>query len=190
MSKGTVCRHRHLAAAAAASVALGSAACAPAVADLGEDAADTPSASPSPSESPTERTATATVILLDQTVEEIGPADDPSGTAILNTVFQTEFVGDLEGNGYHVYLDIVDADQNATSEGAGRFVGSLDGLTGTFVMTATGTADAEGAISAEWCVVEDSATAELEGLSGCGEILTTGSPEAQVTLDYTLPGTD
>jgi len=161
-----------------------------------ESPVPSPEPSPDPSTPPgtdptpapaQERTATAVVHLLDQTVEEIGPPDDPSGTQILNTVFQTDFVGDLDGQGYHVYLDLVDADGNATSEGAGRFVGSLDGVEGTFAMDAWGTADSEGAISAEWCVVEGSASGDLEGLSGCGEILTAGTPEAHVTLTYTLP---
>ncbi|MFJ9553811.1 DUF3224 domain-containing protein [Nocardiopsis sp. NPDC101807] len=144
----------------------------------------TPGPGPSPSQ---EQTATAVVHLLDQTVEEIGPPDDPSGTQILNTVFQTDFVGDLDGKGYHVYLDLVDASGGATSEGAGRFVGSLNGVQGTFAMDAWGTADPGGAISAEWCVVDGSASGDLAGLSGCGQILTDGTPEAHVTLTYTLP---
>ncbi|MFE1077086.1 DUF3224 domain-containing protein [Nocardiopsis alba] len=134
-----------------------------------------------------EREAHAQVDLLDQTVTEIGPADDPSGTLLLNTVFQTEFTGDLEGSGYHVYLDTIDAAGYATSEGAGRFVGSLDGISGTFLMQATGTAGPDGAIDASWCVVEGSASGGLEGLSGCGEITTTGTPVANATLVYTLP---
>ncbi|MFF8764569.1 DUF3224 domain-containing protein [Nocardiopsis dassonvillei] len=146
-----------------------------------------PSPDPSPSATPVERQATAQVDLLDQTVTEIGPANDPSGTQLLNTVFQTEFTGDLAGSGYHVYLDTIDADGYATSEGAGRFVGSLDGVSGTFLMQASGTAAPDGSIAASWCVVEGSASGDLEGLSGCGEINTTGTPVAQVTLNYTLP---
>jgi hypothetical protein len=173
----TTLRLSSVAAATAAAAALTLAACTPAAATPEEP----------PSLEVGQQTATAQVDLLDQTVTEIGPADDPSGTQLLNTVFQTEFTGDLKGNGYHVYLDTIDADGYATSEGAGRFVGSLDGVEGTFLMQASGTADPDGSITAEWCVVEGSASGDLEGLSGCGEINTTGTPVAQATLTYTLP---
>ncbi|WP_068755107.1 DUF3224 domain-containing protein [Thermobifida cellulosilytica] len=135
----------------------------------------------------TGETLTATVDLLDQTVTEIGPPDDPSGTQIVDTQFQTEFSGGLKGNGYHVYIEVVQPDGSSKSSGLGRFVGELDGRSGTFGMEAAGTMDSNGAISSYWRIVEGSATGELTGLRGCGTINTTGTPQAHITLKYQLP---
>ncbi|WP_188195043.1 DUF3224 domain-containing protein [Nonomuraea sp. SYSU D8015] len=127
-----------------------------------------------------------TVDLLGQTVEEIGPPDK-SGFKLLNTVFNTRFSGGLVGNGYHVYVEIFRPDGSATSTGTARFVGKLEGRSGTFVMESSGTSDPNGAINADWCVVKGSATGGLAGLSGCGKVTTTGDPVAYYTLEYTLP---
>ncbi|PZP13154.1 MAG: hypothetical protein DI611_15310 [Brachybacterium faecium] len=127
------------------------------------------------------------VELLGQEVETVGP-EEQGGHNLVTTEFNTRFVGDgLQGNGYHVYLEFVAPDGSATSQGGARFVGSLAGREGSFIMESSGTSDPSYAIDADWCVVPGSGTDGFTGISGCGKVLTDGRPVAHYTFNYKIP---
>lgn len=127
------------------------------------------------------------VELLGQEVKTVGP-EEQGGHNLVTTEFNTRFVGDgLQGNGYHVYLEFVTPDGSATSQGGARFVGSLAGRQGSFIMESSGTSDPNYAIDADWCVVPGSGTDGFTGISGCGKVLTDGQPVAHYTFNYKIP---
>jgi len=113
--------------------------------------------------------------------------EDGPGAALGRVRITKTFSGDIEGTSVVEMLTAV-----STVEGSAAYVafervtGTLAGRSGTFVLHHTATSSA-GEQSGSWTVVPDSATGDLTGLSGKGDI--TIGPDGAHTflLDYDLP---
>ena len=97
----------------------------------------------------------------------------------------TTYSGDLDGEGTSGLLMAYDqADAGYT--GYERFVGSLDGRPGSFVLRLGG-GFADGAATTTWTVVEGSGTGDLAGLQGAGGyVANQGEPEVAWELRWSL----
>jgi hypothetical protein len=114
------------------------------------------------------------------------PYVDKKGSAKLTQAHVTNtFSGDIEGEGAAEYLMAYPSDDSATFVGLQRVDGSVKGRKGTFVLQASGTF-AKGLAKAEWSVVPDSGTGELEGLTGKGGYESKSDGSADVKLNFTL----
>lgn len=98
---------------------------------------------------------------------DIGPSID-GGPAVFATQLTEEFSGGLVGTGHADHLRVVRSDGSQTVAGVERFVGSVDGRSGSFVLTAYGFGDRPGVARGYWTVVPGSGTGELAGLRGRG----------------------
>ena len=93
------------------------------------------------------------------------------------------FTGDVAGEGHVEYLMMYRADGTATFVGLERFVGSIAGKTGTFVLQRTGTFE-NGTAKESYSVVPGSATGELRGLRGGGTSAVGHGMEHPFVLNY------
>ena len=93
------------------------------------------------------------------------------------------FTGDIDGEGLVEYLMMYRSDGSATFVGLERFVGRIDGKTGSFVLQRSGAF--EGGLAKEsYSVIPGSATGELRGLQGEGTTAVGHGMEHPFTLDY------
>jgi hypothetical protein len=95
------------------------------------------------------------------------------------------FRGDIEGESQVEYLMVYGADGSATFVGLERLVGRLDGKSGSFVLTRTGTFTG-GVAEEAYAVVPGSGTGELAGLRGSGSSAAKHAKENKMTLEYEL----
>ena len=93
------------------------------------------------------------------------------------------FTGDVAGEGHVEYLMMYRSDGTATFVGLERFVGSIAGKTGTFVLQRTGTFE-NGTAKESYSVVPGSATGELRGLHGAGTSAVGHGMEHPFVLNY------
>ena len=97
----------------------------------------------------------------------------------------TTYAGDLEGEGTSGLLMAYDQ-ADASYTGFERFVGSLDGRQGSFVLRLGGGVT-DGAATTTWTVVEGSCTGDLAGLQGeGGYVARQGEPEVAWELRWSL----
>jgi hypothetical protein len=128
----------------------------------------------------THASATATVQSWDE-----NPYDEDEGTAKTSKariVYQYE--GDLIGEGISESL-MVYVGQEAEYVGLERLTATIDGRSGTFVVSVNG-AFRDGVASWSWDVVTGSATGELKGLTGKGSAEAPSGNQASLTFDYEL----
>lgn len=93
------------------------------------------------------------------------------------------FTGDLDGEGAVEWLMCYRQDKTAEFVGLQRFVGSLGGRSGSFVMRTEGSFDgseAKGSLT----VVAGSGTEELSAITGTGSFAAPLGSTASVELDY------
>jgi hypothetical protein len=115
------------------------------------------------------------------------PYDEREGAPQLVHVAVAEtFAGDLQGQGTVTFLQVLAADGSASFVGIERFVGSLGGREGSFVLQDHGTLSVDGQVSGEWFVVAGSGTDALTGLSGGGGFKAALGEKADGYLDYRL----
>lgn len=91
--------------------------------------------------------------------------------------------GDIEAEGTFEYLMIYGAEGVTPFIGMTRVVGSLGGRRGSFVLQGSGTHSESDGVKAALTVIPGSATDELKGLRGLGELIW-NQREQQLTLDY------
>jgi hypothetical protein len=108
------------------------------------------------------------------------------GPQLVNVSVAETFAGDLEGHGTVTFLQVIAADGSASFVGTERFVGSLAGHEGSFVLQDHGTLSTDGLVSGEWFVVPGSGTEALSGLSGRGGFTAVLGQKADAYLDYNL----
>ena len=97
----------------------------------------------------------------------------------------TTYTGDLEGEGTSGLLMAYDQ-ADAGYAGYERFVGSLHGRPGSFVLRLGG-GFTDGAATTTWTVVEGSGTGDLAGLQGeGGYVANQGEPEVAWELRWSL----
>jgi hypothetical protein len=95
------------------------------------------------------------------------------------------FTGDLDGEGHVEYLMMYRSDGSATLVGLERFVGRLDGKSGTFVLQRTGVFEA-GQAKESYLVVAGSGTGDLSGVRGDGTSALGHGTEYPFLLNYEL----
>jgi hypothetical protein len=95
------------------------------------------------------------------------------------------FSGQIQGEGSVDWLMCYLPDMSARFVGVQRIDGSVDGRTGTFVMTAVGSHDGTGS-TASWTIVDGSGTAELSGITGEGSFHAAGGSTVEYVLTYRL----
>jgi hypothetical protein len=95
--------------------------------------------------------------------------DDEQGTALTRRVLRKTLHGTLAGETHGEFLLAVSRSGSAAYVGVDRFRGALGGRRGSFVLVHDGRRSETGQ-SASITVLEQSATDELEGLSGELEI--------------------
>lgn len=116
------------------------------------------------------------------------PYEEPeTGAKLARASIVNGFAGDIEGESTLEYLLAYPSDTFASFVGLERVVGRLAGRAGSFVLQHSGTFDA-GGVRADWFVVPDSGTDELQGLRGSGGYVWDGShgDACGYTLDYEI----
>ena len=93
-------------------------------------------------------------------------APDESDITIVETRLEEEFSGALAGTGRATHLRLEKSDGTSTLLCYERFSGQLDGLSGSFILRATGYTDDRQVVHGNWEVVQDTGTRELRGLRG------------------------
>ena len=112
---------------------------------------------------PTKRaTGRINITKIDQT-----PYDETGSPSIFEIQATEEFIGDLVGIGTVRFLFVSRADGSASFAGVERFVGKLDGRSGTLILQNSGTLE-DGKVNGTWFVVPGSGTDEFTGLRGEG----------------------
>ena len=98
------------------------------------------------------------------------------------SVTQT-FRGDIEGDGSVEWLMYYHSDGTAEIVGLQRFVGTLGGRQGSFVLETRGRFDGVEA-KGSWFVIDGSGTDQLKGVRGHGTFVAPHGPTAHITLEY------
>jgi hypothetical protein len=112
--------------------------------------------------------------------------DERPGARLSRTRITKTFTGDFTGTSEAETLMCGAAvEGSAAYVGFERFVGSLHGREGTFVLhhTASGSGGQRGG---SWTIVPDTGTGELSGISGAGEIVITEDGAHTLMLAYEL----
>jgi hypothetical protein len=109
------------------------------------------------------------------------------GSKVTRALVKRSFTGDLQGEGSLEWLMGYDESGKATFVGLERFLGKLDGKSGSFVLQHVGTFDGQTA-NADLLVVPGSGSGDLAGLSGRGSFQAGMGSEGKrnLSLDYEL----
>ncbi|MBR0913885.1 DUF3224 domain-containing protein [Bradyrhizobium japonicum] len=94
---------------------------------------------------------------------------DASGLSIVETRLVEKFTGGIVGEGKATHLRLERADGTGTLICYERIVGSVAGLTGSFLLKAEGAMEPGPVVHGRWEIVDRSGTAELQGLNGHAE---------------------
>jgi hypothetical protein len=95
------------------------------------------------------------------------------------------FTGALAGDATVEWLMAYADDKHATFVGLQRLVGELDGRSGEFTVSMTGSYDG-GEARATWTVVPGTGSGDLADLTGEGEFVAPSGGEASGSLTYSL----
>jgi Protein of unknown function (DUF3224) len=107
------------------------------------------------------------------------------GRKLTRATVEQAFTGDIEGDGAVEWLMCYRPDETADFLGLQRIVGQVGERSGSVVLQMSGTFDGKVA-KADWSVVPESGTGELESLRGKGEFSAPLEGEPSVSLDYEL----
>jgi hypothetical protein len=102
---------------------------------------------------------------------DIGSHDD--GSVLVSTVLTERFTGAIEGIGVADHIRLLHPDGTGISTGIERVEGTVNGRTGSFILTAYGRNHSAAKVSGTWTVQPGSGTAELIGLRGRGSYTAT-----------------
>lgn len=105
------------------------------------------------------------------------------GRKLTKASVKQRFSGDIEGDGSVEWLMFYREDGTATFVGLQRFIGSVHGRSGSFVLETSGEYDGNEARAA-WSVISGSGTEELRGLRGKGTYVAPHGSRASITLEY------
>ena len=105
------------------------------------------------------------------------------GPKLTRALVAKAFRGDLEGESTLKYLMVYRQDGTATFVGIERFVGTLTGRAGSFVLQHEGSF-ANGTATTRWRVVPGSGTGQLLGLRGEGGFAAGHAEQYAMTLDF------
>ncbi|MFD9896280.1 DUF3224 domain-containing protein [Amycolatopsis sp. NPDC059027] len=132
------------------------------------------------------RYAEGTIETISYTDNELGP-EDPGGIKLLYTITEFHYTGEMNGTGYHVYIQRIDPSGVGPFRVMARVVGSLGGKQGTFMTEGSGTRGPAGPIEVDWNIVPGTGTGELVGATGSGKVTTTDDGVVRYTLSYSVP---
>ncbi|MEU6711507.1 DUF3224 domain-containing protein [Nonomuraea sp. NPDC046802] len=121
-------------------------------------------------------THTSSVEVLTMDKQDIGPAVE-GGPAVFATLMTERFTGGIEGTGHADHVRVVQPDGSQIVAGVERIVGTIEGRSGSFVLTSYGYGDRPGAGRGFWTVVPGSGTGELAGLRGRGAFTVALGPD-------------
>ncbi|MFI7491058.1 DUF3224 domain-containing protein [Micromonospora echinaurantiaca] len=122
---------------------------------------------------------------LDSWNEE--PYDEAGGGTLAEAWISKSFTGDLVGTSVtRILMCRTPVESSAAYVGFERFTGTLAGRRGSFVLHHTAGSDTETGSRLSWTVVPDSATDELRGLRGGGQIVVGPDGGHTYQLDYLL----
>ncbi|TMR17482.1 DUF3224 domain-containing protein [Nonomuraea turkmeniaca] len=107
---------------------------------------------------------------------DIGPQVE-GGPAVFATLMTEKFSGGIEGLGHADHVRVVQPDGSQIVAGVERIVGTVDGRSGSFVLTCYGFGDRPGSAQGYWTVVPGSGTGELAGLRGRGAFTVRQEPD-------------
>ncbi|MEV5508457.1 DUF3224 domain-containing protein [Streptomyces orinoci] len=97
---------------------------------------------------------------------------------------RNDFTGVITASGSCGYTLVYRDDKSGEFSGYQHFTGTVEGRSGSFVVSERGTFDVRGAVRSSFAVVAGSGTGELTGLAGQGGY--TAEPGAQaVSYDFT-----
>jgi hypothetical protein len=96
------------------------------------------------------------------------------------------YAGEMKGEGSSVWLLSYNPDGTGVAPALERFVGSLSGRSGSFVLQHSSTFDAAG-VRDTFFISPGSGTASLAGISGEARLEMTGPGPFEFTLRYQLP---
>ncbi|MFD8493367.1 DUF3224 domain-containing protein [Amycolatopsis sp. NPDC059657] len=131
------------------------------------------------------RYAEGTIEILTYDDHELGP-QDPGGIRLLYTITEYHYTGEMNGTGYHAYLQRIGPAGSGPFKVMARIVGSLGGKKGTFMTEGSGTRGPAGPIDVDWHIVPDTGTGELVGATGTGTVTTTDDGVVRYTLSYSV----
>lgn len=103
------------------------------------------------------------------------------GPALTRARVYNTFAGDLDGESWEEYLLVCLDDNTRSFVSSERFVGSLGGRVGSFVMQGVGTYE-NGVTRGHLVIVPGSGTGELTDLRGSGEFVGSKGRPSTVTL--------
>jgi hypothetical protein len=98
---------------------------------------------------------------------EAKPYDQTANAALMEIRISETFSGDIDGESTARAFQVQRSDHSASQVSMQRFVGTLGGRQGTFVLQGSETVE-NGNIKATWFVVPGSGTGDLSGLRGEG----------------------
>jgi hypothetical protein len=114
--------------------------------------------------------------------------DEAEGATLAEARITKTFTGDLTGTSTTRILTCrAQVETSAAYVGLERFTGTLGARRGSFVLRHDATAHAEEGSTLAWTVVPDSATGELSGLRGGGQISQDRDGGHRYVLEYDLP---
>jgi hypothetical protein len=114
---------------------------------------------------------------------EAFPFDAQVGTKLQLIHLREEFFGDLAGILTARFVQVVTMNGSAQQWGAGRFVGTLAGRRGSFVIEDAGIVRGDH-VDGTWSVIAGSGTGELSGLSGKATFTGTLGQAASYAFEY------
>lgn len=113
------------------------------------------------------------------------PYDEAEGAALSRVHVTKTFDGDLLGTSTtDIITAVARVESSAAYAGFERFIGTVHGRKGTFVLHHTATSHA-GESSLSWTILPDSGTGELAGIRGEGQIVNDDGAHS-FHLDYEL----
>jgi uncharacterized protein DUF3224 len=112
-------------------------------------------------------------------------AEAEGAPKLTNAKVTALYSGGLEGEGISQSVMVYPNESTATYFGYERFVGTLDGQQGTFVVRTTGSWEA-GVAHTTFEVVPGTATGDLRGLQGHGGADATSDPNVPYWLEYSF----
>ncbi len=105
------------------------------------------------------------------------------GTALVSTVLTERFTGGIDGRGYADHVRIMRPDGSGIFAGIERIEGTVDGRTGSFILTVHGRNLGPSDVAGTWTVQPGSGTGQLVGLRGRGAFTATADAEGRWHAD-------
>jgi Protein of unknown function (DUF3224) len=108
--------------------------------------------------------------------EKFDISSHEDGSVPLSTVLTERLTGAIEGIGVADHIRLLHPDGTGISTGIERIEGTVNGRTGSFILTAHGRNHSATKVSGTWTVQPGSGTSELTGLRGTGNYTGAADP--------------